>query len=354
MIKNKNDHIKIGKHTIGTDSKCFIIAEAGVNHNGDINLAKKLIFEAKKAGADCVKFQTFKADEVVTEDAPKARYQIKNTDPNEKQIEMLRKLELSKEVYVELIALCKQVDIVFMSTPYNNEDVELLEKLKVEAYKLPSISITEPSFLEYVGKKNKPMIVSTGMATFEEVSDGVEAILSTDNKDIIILHCTTNYPTELDEVNMRAMKKIGEDLNILYGYSDHTQEDVTCMTAVAMGACVIEKHFTLDKKLPGPDQSSSYDPVQFKKFVQNIRSVEKVLGNSIKRPTSSELKNMHGMRRSIVAGKSIPKDTIIDETMLTLKRPSTGLKPMYMKKLIGKISKRDINKDEFVNEEDFK
>ena len=146
MIKNKNDHIKIGKHTIGTDSKCFIIAEAGVNHNGDINLAKKLIFEAKKAGADCVKFQTFKADEVVTEDAPKARYQIKNTDPNEKQIEMLRKLELSKEVYVELIALCKQVDIVFMSTPYNTEDVEILEKLKVEAYKLPSISITEPSF----------------------------------------------------------------------------------------------------------------------------------------------------------------------------------------------------------------
>ena len=354
MISSKNDNIKINKHILGKNSKCFIIAEAGVNHNGDINLAKQLVFEAKKAGADCVKFQTFKADQVVTEDAPKAMYQIKNTDPNEKQIEMLRKLELSKEAYEELIKVCKEVDIVFMSTPYNNEDVEFLEKLNVEAYKLPSISITEPSFLEYIGKKNKPMIVSTGMATLEEVRNGVEAIISTGNKDIIILHCTTNYPTELNEVNMRAMKKIGDELKILYGYSDHTQEDITCMTAVAMGACVIEKHFTLDKNLPGPDQSSSYNPSQFKKFVQNIRKVEKILGNSIKKPTTSELKNMQGMRRSIVASKSIPKETIIDETMLTLKRPAIGLKPMYLKKLIGKTTKRDIYKDEFINEKDFK
>jgi len=344
--------INISNKKIGENSPCFIIAEAGVNHNGDINLAKQLVIKAKEAGADCVKFQTFKAEQVVTPEAPKAMYQLKNTDPNESQIDMLKKLELSAESYLELIKLCKKINIVFMSTPYNYEDVEFLEKLGVAAYKLPSISIVEPSFLEYVANKNKPMIVSSGMATLNEVRNGVEAVISTGNRELIILHCTTNYPTALNEVNLKAMKTIGEELNVLFGYSDHTQKDVTCMTAVALGACVIEKHFTIDKNLPGPDQTSSYNPSEFKNFVQNVRNVELVLGSEIKKPSISELNNLQGMRRSVVASRLIPKQTIIDETMLTLKRPATGLEPKFLKKMIGKTAKRDISQNEFINEKD--
>jgi N,N'-diacetyllegionaminate synthase len=280
-------------------------------------------------------------------------YQLKNTNPRESQIAMLKKLELSSESYYELIQLCKKIDIVFMSTPYNYEDVEFLERLNVCAYKLPSISIVEPSFLEYVANKNKPMIVSTGMATLNEVSDGVRTIISSGNQKLIILHCTTNYPTSLSDANLRAMKTMGDELNVLFGYSDHTQEDVTCMTAVALGACVIEKHFTLDKSLPGPDQSSSYNPEQFKKFVKNVRNVELVLGSKIKKPSAAELKNIKGMRRSIVANKLIRKKTIIDQTMLTLKRPASGLKPKFLKKIIGKTTKRDILENEFIKKKDF-
>jgi N,N'-diacetyllegionaminate synthase len=346
-------NIYIGKKKVGNNSPCFIIAEAGVNHNGDVNLAKQLILKAKEVGADCVKFQTFKAEQVVTPKAPKATYQLKNTNPHESQIAMLKKLELSSQSYYELKQLCKKIDIVFMSTPYNYEDVEFLERLNVYAYKLPSISIVEPSFLEYVANKNKPMIVSTGMATLNEVSDGVRTIISSGNQKLIILHCTTNYPTSLSDANLRAMKTMGDELNVLFGYSDHTQEDVTCMTAVALGACVIEKHFTLDKSLPGPDQSSSYNPEQFKNFVKNVRNVELVLGSKIKKPSVAELKNIKGMRRSIVANKLIRKKTIIDQTMLTLKRPASGLKPKFLKKIIGKTTKRDILENEFIKKKDF-
>jgi len=240
-----------------------------------------------------------------------------------------------------------------MSTPYNYEDVEFLEKLNVDAYKLSSISIVEPTFLEYVAKKKKPMIVSSGMATLMEVKKGFETVISTGNDKLVILHCTTNYPTSLDDVNLKAMKTLGDELNVLYGYSDHTQKDATCMSAVALGACVIEKHFTIDKNLPGPDQSSSYDPKEFKRFVKNIRDVELILGSSVKKPTETELKNIQGMRRSVVANKKIFKESVIDETMLTLKRPGTGLKPNKLKKLIGKTAIRDIEENEFVSEKDF-
>mgnify|MGYP001388567543 CR=1 FL=1 len=343
----------IGNKKIGKSSACFIIAEAGVNHNGNIDLAKQLVVKAKEAGADCVKFQTFKAEEVVTPEAPKAGYQLRNTDPNETQLDMLKKLELSFDSYVELIQLCKKLDIIFMSTPYNYQDVKFLENLNVDAYKLPSISIVEPTFLEYVANKKKPMIVSSGMADLDEVKMGVNTIKSSGNEKFVILHCTTNYPTSLIDVNLKAMKTIGNELNVLYGYSDHTLKDATCMSAVALGACVVEKHFTIDKNLPGPDQSSSYDPEEFKRFVDNIRDVELILGSSIKKPTDAELKNMEGMRRSVVANKKITKETIIDESMLTLKRPASGLSPTRLKKIIGKTAKRDIQKNEFVKEIDF-
>ncbi len=353
MILSNKMSIHIGNKKIGKSSPCFIIAEAGVNHNGDVNLAKQLIIKAKEAGADCVKFQTFIAEQVATPEAPKAGYQLRNTDPNETQLDMLKKFELSFESYIELTELCKKIDIIFMSTPYNYEDVELLEKLNVNAYKLPSISIVEPTLLEYVANKKKPMIVSSGMATLNEVKEGVNTVLSTGNDKLVILHCTSNYPTSLNDVNLKAMKTIGDELNVLYGYSDHTQKDVTCMSAVALGACIIEKHFTIDKNLAGPDQSSSYDPKEFKRFVENIRDVETILGSSIKKPTKAELKNIQGMRRSVVAKKTIFKEKTIDETMLTLKRPGTGLRPSKLKKLIGKTAKRDIQKNEFIKEKDF-
>lgn len=197
------------------------------------------------------------------------------------------------------------------------------------------------------------MIVSSGMADLDEVKMGVNTIKSSGNEKFVILHCTTNYPTSLIDVNLKAMKTIGNELNVLYGYSDHTLKDATCMSAVALGACVVEKHFTIDKNLPGPDQSSSYDPEEFKRFVDNIRDVELILGSSIKKPTDAELKNMEGMRRSVVANKKITKETIIDESMLTLKRPASGLSPTRLKKIIGKTAKRDIQKNEFVKEIDF-
>ena len=275
-------NIKIGSRIIGDGQPCFIIAEAGVNHNGNVDLAKQLIIKAKEVGADCVKFQTFKADRVVSEDAPKANYQLETTDALETQIDMLRKLELPMESYSELITLCDELDIIFMSTPYNNEDVDLLDEIGVQSFKMASICIAEPMFLQYVGLKKKPMIISTGMSTLPEVRDAIAAINEVGNDELVILQCTTNYPTSMEDVNLRAMHTIREKLNTLVGFSDHTQSDLACLTAVSMGACVIEKHFTLDKSLPGPDQSSSYNPKDFKQLVKNIRLVETVLGSNIK------------------------------------------------------------------------
>ena len=347
-------NIKIGSRVIGDGQPCFIIAEAGVNHNGNVDLAKQLIIKAKEVGADCVKFQTFKADRVVSEDAPKANYQLETTDALETQIDMLRKLELPMESYSELIKLCHELDIIFMSTPYNNEDVDLLDKIGVQSFKMASISIVEPMFLEYVGLKKKPMIISTGMAKLHEVRDGISAINAVGNDELVILQCTTNYPTSLEDVNLRAMHTMRDELNALVGFSDHTRSDMACLTAVAMGACVIEKHFTIDKSLPGPDQSSSYDPNDFKQLVKNIRLVETVLGSNIKKPCQAELQNMEGMRRSVVTKVKIPAGTKIDESMLTFKRPGTNLSPKYTNYLIGKVANRDLAKDTFISKEDVK
>jgi len=345
-------NVKIGSRTIGDGQRCFIIAEAGVNHNGDIELAKQLIIKAKEAGADCVKFQTFKAERVVTSNAPKANYQLETTDALETQIDMLRQLELPMDNYRELIELCEELNIIFMSTPYNVEDVDFLEEIGVQSFKLASLSIAEPTFLQYVALKNKPMIISTGMATLNEVREGIVATKECGNNDLIILQCTTNYPTALDDVNLRAMITMREEFEHLVGYSDHTQSDIACLAAVSMGACVIEKHFTLDKSLPGPDQSSSYEPIEFKRLVQSIRDVETVLGCEEKKPSKAEVRNIKGMRRSVVAKIDILAGTKIDDSMLTLKRPATGLSPKYVKDLIGKIARRDLCENVFIIKED--
>ena len=344
--------IKIKNKLIGENEPCFIIAEAGVNHNGDFELAKKLIIQAKEVGADCIKFQTFKAERLASPRAPKANYQLRTTDPEESQLDMLKKLELSTEAYCELIKICKKLDIIFMSTPYNDEDVILLNKLGVDAFKLASISIVEPSLLRFVASQNKPVIVSTGLATLDEVINGIKCIKSAGNKNIIALQCTTDYPTSIDDVNLKSMISIKNASNVIIGFSDHTQNNLSCISAVAMGASVIEKHFTLDKNMKGPDQSSSYDPQEFRALVRDIRDVERILGSCVKEPTTAELNNIKGMRRSVVSKVDIPAGVMINESMLSLMRPLIGIPAIDYDSIVGRVSLNKIEKGKFIDDKD--
>lgn len=341
--------IQIGKRLIGPEHPCFIIAEAGVNHNGDIELAKNLIREAKKAGADCIKFQTFKAERVITADAPKADYQLKTTDPQESQIEMLRSLELDFDAYAELVALCDELDILFFSTPYNAEDIEFLCSLNVDAFKLASIHVAEPALLEYAARKNKAMIVSTGMATLSEIDIAVRAIRKTGNEQFALLQCTTNYPSRLEDANLRTIPTMAHAFGVQVGYSDHTQTDTACLVSIGLGASIIEKHFTLDKTMPGPDQSSSYNPDEFRRLVTGIREAELALGSPIKAPTEVETVNARGMRRSIVAKRNIQSGELLSEDMLTFKRPGTGLTPSLMTYLVNKRARHFIPIDALIS-----
>jgi N,N'-diacetyllegionaminate synthase len=341
--------INIAGVEVGCDRPTFIIAEAGVNHNGSIDLAQQLIQAARQVGANCVKFQTFKAEQVVTEDAPKARYQLRTTDPQESQIEMLRKLELSPAAYQDLIAQCQDAGLIFLSTPYNPEDVDFLDELGVSAFKLASIHLVEPSFLQYVARKGKPLIVSTGMATLAEVDEAVRAVRQTGNEQLILLQCTTNYPSRLEDANLRTIPTMREAFDLPIGYSDHTQSDTACIVAIALGACVIEKHFTLDKSLPGPDQSSSADPAEFQRLVRHIREAETVLGTRQKQPCEQEKINAVGMRRSIVAKQHISKGEVITAEMLTFKRPAHGLKPALLPEIVGRTALQDIQAGQSVS-----
>ena len=334
--------VQIGDVKIGSQLPVFIIAEAGVNHNGDLKLAKDLVLEAKRVGANCVKFQTFKAESLVAEDAPKAKYQLETTDPQESQLQMLKKLELRLEDYKELIELCQKEEIVFISTPYNTEDVDFLDNLGVSAFKLASIHIAEPYFLQYVARKGKPMIVSTGMATLAEVDEAIRAIKETGNEQLIILQCTTNYPSRLEDTNLRAMQTMQDAFNVIVGYSDHTQTDTACLVSLGLGACVIEKHLTLNKSLPGPDQSSSLEPNEFERLVKSIRETEKVLGSNIKEPCEVEKVNAIGMRRSVFTKCLIMEGQEITLDMIGLKRPATGISPQLLPNIIGKKARRNL------------
>ena len=336
---------KIGNQIIGGNAPCYIIAEAGVNHNGSLDMALDLVRAAKEAGVDCVKFQTFKAEAVVTACAPKANYQLEVTDRTESQLAMLKKLELPLEHYNEIIAECKKLAIQFLSTPYNYADADFLNNLGVEAFKIASGQLVELDFLQYVARFNKPMIISSGMATLAEVFEGVEAIRATGNHQIALLQCTTNYPSSLEDSNILAMKSMRHALNICIGYSDHVPSNYACYSAVALGAKVIEKHFTLDKELPGPDHSSSLNPAEFTELVQGIRSVEKTLGNPVKQPTAAEIANTVGMRRSIVLLTDLPKGSVLKKEHLAFKRPATGLAPKRLHEVIGKRINKDIRSD---------
>jgi len=326
--------------------RCTIIAEAGVNHNGDAEMARLLVKAAKRAGADAVKFQTFRAEALVVRDAAKARYQLQTTDPGESQYEMLRKLELTHETQAELAGLCGGEGIEFLSTPYNFEDVDFLDSLGVRAFKLASIHLVERPFLEYVARKGKTMIVSTGMGTLEDVTEAVRAIRGVADVPVILLQCTTNYPSAPEDANLRAMRTMREALGLPVGYSDHTQSETCCVAAVALGAVMIEKHFTLDRALAGPDHSSAADPEEFARLVQRIRETERALGTGKKAPSAGEAANAPAMRRSIVARRAIAAGEVIGAEALTLKRPGTGLEPRYWDDVVGMRAPREIAPDE--------
>lgn len=323
----------------------YIIAEAGVNHNGSVEIALELIKKAKEIGADCVKFQTFKTEEIVTLSAPKANYQLKVTDKYETQFQMLKKLELSQDSFKLLKDECDKIGIDFMSTPYSIRDLELLDGIGVGAFKIASGQLTEHYFLKKIAEKNKPIILSTGMGTLKEVSKAVK-IIKKINSEITVLHCTTNYPSLIEDSNINAMLTIKEFCNVRVGYSDHVIDNYACYAAVSLGAEIIEKHFTLDKQMEGPDHSCSLNPLEFKTLINGIRSIEKSLGNGVKKPTLAEEKNIYGMRRGIVAIKKIRKGDLFSIENLGVKRPLVGMLPSEIENLFGKVASMDIENDE--------
>lgn len=328
--------------------RTYIIAEAGVNHNGDIKIAKELILKAKKVGADCVKFQTFKTESLISADAPKAEYQLKTTNPIQSQFDMLKSLELSYSDFSILFNLCKKSKIDFISTPYNFEDIDFLSDLGVDTFKIASGQLTELPFIEYAAKKNKKMILSTGMSSLSQIFDAVELIKKYSKKEISVLQCTTNYPSKIEEANLNCMKTIKSACDVKVGYSDHVIGNYACYSAVALGAKIIEKHFTLNKKMLGPDHSCSADPNEFENLVNGIREVEKTLGSKIKRPTVLESKNVQGMKRSLVAKSEIKKGEIFSLNNLTFQRPNKGLDVNFLEQIIGKKAKEVIKENEFI------
>lgn len=347
----ENHIIEIGEKKIGKNQPVFIIAEAGVNHNGDVQIAIELIKEAKKVGADCVKFQTFKADRIVTKTSPKAAYQLKTTDKDESQFDMLQQLELSLDDYHLILEECKKQDILFLSTPYNHEDVDFLNEIGAKAFKVASGQFVEYPFLKYLSSFNKPLILSTGMCTEEEVMNTLNFLKNNGDPEVILLQCTTNYPSLIEDANINAMVSLGVKTEVMVGYSDHVTNNYACFSAVSLGARVIEKHFTLDTSMPGPDHSSSLNPSQFSELVVGIRQVEKSLGSFLKTPTEAEQKNTFGMRRSMIANKSLPVGHILQETDIGFKRPMNGLSPTRFYEIIGKKIIRDIEVDQPLTED---
>lgn len=330
------------------NNSVYIIAEAGVNHNGDINLALDLIEKAKLSGADCVKFQTFKAHQIVTKTSPKAKYQLEVTDRTESQFDMLKKMELDMEDYRILLKKCKELDIDFLSTPYNIEDIDFLESLNVTGYKVASGQLTELPFLKYLATKQKTMIISTGMANLSDVFLAVETIRETGNEDIIVLQCTTNYPSKIEDANLLAMVSMRDSCKVRVGYSDHVENNYACFGSVALGAEIVEKHFTLDKKMEGPDHSSSLNPEEFRELVEGIRNVEKALGSGLKKPSQIEIDNSYGMKRSLVILSDMKAGSVIKTEDIGFKRPATGLSPNMLADVIGKKLAKDMVEDEAI------
>ena len=336
--------------------RTIIIAEAGVNHNGDLNTAKKLIDVAAEAGVDFVKFQTFKADDLVSKEAKKARYQIKNTgEGNDSQYDMLKKLELSESDHTALIKYANSNGIEFFSTAFDVKGLVYLNSLGFSLFKVPSGEITNYPYLKKIASFGKPVILSTGMASLKEIEQALQVLTSEGltKKDITVLHCNTEYPTPMEDVNLKAMNTIRSAFNVEIGYSDHTLGIEVPIAAVALGACVIEKHFTLDRNLPGPDHAASLEPEELKAMVQGIRNIEKAIGGTgVKEPSKSEQKNMAVARKSLHAARSLQRGCVIKQEDLIALRPGTGISPMEIDRIIGRVLVNDVEKQTLLKESD--
>ncbi len=334
--------------SMGMVSHVYIIAEAGVNHNGSIELAKKLIDAAAEAGADAVKFQTFVPENLVSRYAEKADYQKETTDKAESQLEMLRKVMLKKEWHQVLIDYAEAKGIQFISTPFDLESIDFLATLDLPLYKIPSGEITNLPYLEKIGKLGKPAILSTGMSNMDEVRTAVGILKENGCPKVSVLHCNTQYPTPFEDVNLRAMTSLREELKLEVGYSDHTLGIEVPIAAVAMGATIIEKHFTLDKTMEGPDHKASLEPNELIAMVRSIRNIEKAIGTGDKRVTESEQGNKDIVRKSIVAKRDIKKGEVLTTDNITVKRPGTGISPMRWYEVIGKTAVHDFKEDELI------
>lgn len=343
-------------------NKVFITAEAGVNHNGDMKKAIDMIAAAKEANVNAIKFQTFKSDELVSKFAQKAKYQVQNTKESGSQIAMLRNLELSYQNFIELKKECKNKNIVFVSTPFDKPSVDFLDELNIPFFKISSGDLTNMPFLKYISKKGRPIILSTGMASMDEVKESVLTIRKfwskTQNKlclkepfcgeNLILLHCTTSYPTKIEECNLNVIKTLKREFHLPIGYSDHTIGFNASIIAVSFGAVVIEKHFTLDKRLKGPDHSASLDVKELKQFVSILKDAQIMLGDGIKKPTNSEKENMAAARKSLVITKDMSKGEVINEDDIAVKRPAGGIEPKYYNQVVGATLKRDVEQDEIL------
>lgn len=331
-------------------NQTLIIAEAGVNYNGDLELAKEMIYVAKKCGADIIKFQTAKAEALISRYAPKADYQKETTGVAGSQLDMCRKILLPYEDFVELTEICKQVGIRFLSTPFEMESIDFLHKLGMKTWKIPSGEITNLPYLEKIGGYGQRIILSTGMSTLSEVEKAIKVLLSkgTRKENITLLHCTTEYPAPYSEVNLKAMLTLRDYFGMKVGYSDHTPGVIVPIAATSLGASVIEKHFTLDKNMEGPDHKASLNPKELKEMVISIRRVETALGNGEKIPQPSEVKNIAVARKSIIAKHEIKKGELLTEENLTTKRPGNGISPMKWYEVLGTNAIRDFHQDELI------
>lgn len=341
--------IEIGNKLIGEEEPCFIIAEAGVNHNGDTKLAMQLIDAAKDAGADAVKFQTFKTENLLSKNIVVP----KHVESKESLFDTIRGLELSEEAHYMLSEYCKQKGIVFMSTPMDNNSVDLLEDIGVPVFKVASCDLDNLPLLKYISKTEKPIILSTGMGSISEVGEAIEVIKSNGNADIILLHCVSAYPPKVEDVNLRAMETLRNAFKLTVGYSDHTIGTNIPLAAVALGAKVIEKHFTLDKNMEGPDHAVSADPDDLERLVSGIREIEESFGTGVKVPSKDEIEMRRSFRKSIVAIADIKKGATIMPEMLSVKRPGTGISPKYFDFVAGRKAERDLSKDDLITMDDF-
>jgi len=328
--------------------KTLIIAEVGVNHNGDIEIAKRMVEEAKKCGADIVKFQTSRVELLVSKNAEKANYQKLSTGSEETQYEMIKKLALSFVEFEKLNEYCKENNIIFLSTPFDLESIDLLHNLGQEIFKIPSGEITNLPYLRKIGELNKKVVLSTGMATLGEIEVAIDILRESGAIELTVLHCNTEYPTPMNDVNLNAMNTIKDAFKVDVGYSDHTLGIEVPIAAVALGAKIIEKHFTLDKSMEGPDHRASLNPKELKAMVSAIRNIENALGDGVKKPSNSEKKNKDIARKSIVAQKEIQKGEILSQDNLAIKRPGDGISPMRWDEIIGKRANRDFKEDELI------